>query len=76
MGSLQRRVHSGAIHSTLHSSTWSGVDLVHSTPGEVVDWGVDWIFDGVECAYPTPGQLLFYFFVVFLNCGNGKGVHK
>ena len=66
---IQRRVHSGAIHSTLHSTlhsgTWSGVDLVHSTPGEVVDWGVDWIFDGVECAYPTPGQLLFLFFLPY-----------
>ena len=55
----QRRVHSGTLHSTIHSSARSGVDLLHSTPLEVVDWELDWISDGVECSYPTPGQLLF-----------------
>ena len=55
----QRRVHSGTLHSTIHSRARSGVGLVHSTPLEVVDWELDWISDGVECSYPTPGQLLF-----------------
>ena len=55
----QRRVHSGTLHSTIQSSARSGVDLLHSTPLEVVDWELDWISDGVECSYPTPGQLLF-----------------
>ena len=56
----QRRVHSGTLHSTIQSSARSGVDLLHSTPLEVVDWELDWISDGVECSYPTPGQLLFW----------------
>ena len=56
---FQRRVHSGTLHSIIHSSARSGVDLLHSTPLEVVDWELDWISDGVECSYPTPGQLLF-----------------
>ena len=60
---LQRRVHSGTIHSRARSE----VGLVHYTPLEVVDWELDWISDGVECSYPTPGQLLFQKFRIPQN---------
>ena len=46
----QRRVHSEKLHSTLNSKAKGGLGLVHSTPYEVVEWGVDWISDGVECS--------------------------
>ena len=37
MNTMQRRVHSEKLHSTLNSKAKGGLGLVHSTPYEVVE---------------------------------------